>query len=439
MTSGLPPPNPVSIKPTDLRGILKYVPRFQGQVFVVAVDGAVVADENFANILLDIAVLKSLGIKVVIVHGVGRQIRDLSTLRNIPISDDTGEGATDAATLDLAIRASSRVSHQILEGLTQAGLKCAITNAVRAVPMGILKGTDLLFTGRVDRVDKDFLVQLIQHGAVPILQPIGFDRDGRTLRLNSDLLAREVAEALGATKIVFLAQAPGLAIDGEIRREVPVDVLAALLEKNPAAVAGRLASKARQAVAAILAGVPRVHLVDGELPDGLINEIFSNIGVGTLIYGNDYQQIRRATRRDVRAIYNLLRNAVKREELVHRTQQAIEKNIDQFFVYEIDENLVATVSLAFYPDKPQLAELGSLYVVPYYHGRGLGKKMVNFACREAQQRGATEVVALSTQSFAFFSGVCGFAETPKEILPEARLKAYEESARNSRILVRKAG
>ena len=439
MTSGLPPPNSVSIKPTDLRGILKYVPRFQGQVFVVAVDGAVVADENFANILLDIAVLKSLGIKVVIVHGVGRQIRDLSTLRNIPISDDTGEGATDAATLDLAIRASSRVSHQILEGLTQAGLKCAITNAVRAVPMGILKGTDLLFTGRVDRVDKDFLLQLIQHGAVPILQPIGFDRDGRTLRLNSDLLAREVAEALGATKIVFLAQAPGLAIDGEIRREVPVDVLAALLEKNPAAVAGRLASKARQAVAAILAGVPRVHLVDGELPDGLINEIFSNIGVGTLIYGNDYQQIRRATRRDVRAIYNLLRNAVKREELVPRSQQTIEKNIDQFFVYEIDENLVATVSLAFYPDKPQFAELGSLYVVPYYHGRGLGKKMVNFACREAQQRGATEVVALSTQSFAFFSGVCGFAEATKEILPEARLKAYEESARNSRILVRKAG
>jgi amino-acid N-acetyltransferase len=439
MTSGLPAPIPANIKPTDLRGILKYVPRFQGQVFVIAVDGAVVADDNFANILLDVAVLKSLGIKVVIVHGIGRQIRDLSALRNIAISDASGEGVTDSATLDLAIRASSRVSHQILEGLTQAGLKCAITNAVRAVPMGIIKGADLLFTGRVDRLDKDFLLQLIQHGAVPILQPIGFDRDGRTLRLNSDLLAREIAEALGATKIVFLAQARGLEIDGEIRRELPVEVLADLLEKRPDALPDRLASKARQAVAAILAGVPRVHIVDGELPDGLINEIFSNIGVGTLVYGNDYQQIRRATRRDVRAIYNLLRNAVKREELVHRTQQAIERNIDQFFVYEIDENLVATVSLAFYPDKPQLAELGSLYVVPYYHGRGLGKKMVAFACREAQQRGATEVVALSTQSFAFFTGVCGFEETTKEILPEARLKSYDESGRNSRVLLRKAG
>jgi amino-acid N-acetyltransferase len=439
MSSGQPASPTATIKPTDLRGILKYVPRFQGQIFVIAADGAVVADENFANILLDIAVLKSLGIKVVMVHGIGQQIRDLSRLRNLPISDDSGEGPTDPATLDLAIRASSRVSHQILEGLTQAGLKCAITNAVRAVPMGILKGTDLQFTGRVDRIDKEFLQQLIQNGVVPILQPIGFDRDGRTLRLNSDLLARELAESLGATKIVFLTQAAGLEIDGEIRRDIPVEVLAALLEKDASAFAGRIRSKAREAVAAILAGVPRVHLVDGGIHDGLINEIFSNVGVGTLIYGNDYQQIRRATRRDVRAIYNLLRNSVKREELVHRTQQAIEKNIDQFFVYEIDENLIAAVSLAFYPDKPQLAELGSLYVLPFYHGRGLGKKMVAFACREAHQRGATQVVALSTQSFAFFTGVCGFEEAGKEILPEARLKAYEESARNSRILVRKAG
>jgi amino-acid N-acetyltransferase len=432
-------PTPANIKPADLRGILKYVPRFQGQIFVIAIDGAVVADDNFANILLDIAVLRSLGIKVVIVHGIARQLRELSNLRQIPISDATGEGVTDAPTLDLAIRASSRVSHQILEGLTQAGLKCTITNAVRAVPTGIIKGVDLLFTGRVDRVDKEFLLQIIQYGAVPILQPIGFDRDGRTLRLNSDLLARETAEALGATKIIFLAQAHGLEIDGEIRREVSVDTLATILEKQPQALPETLVSKAREAVAAVLAGVPRVHIVDGEMPDGLLNEIFSNIGVGTLIYGNDYQQIRRATRRDVRAIYNLHRYAVKREELIHRTQQAIEKNIDQFFVYEIDENLVATVSLAFYPDKPELAELGSLYVVPFYHGRGLGKKMVAFACREAMQRGATDVIALSTQSYAFFTGVCGFTETAKEILPEARLKLYEESGRNSRILVRKAG
>ena len=103
-----------TIKPTDLRGILQYVPRFQGQIFVVAMDGSIVADENFGNLLLDLAVLRSLGIKLVIVHGIGHQLRDLATTRKIPITNVDGSGVTDAATLDLAIRASSRVSHALV-------------------------------------------------------------------------------------------------------------------------------------------------------------------------------------------------------------------------------------------------------------------------------------------------------------------------------------
>jgi len=105
-----------TIKPTDLRGILQYVPRFQDQIFIIALDGAIVADENFPNLLVDIAVLRSLAIKVVLVHGIGQQIQELSRLRDIPISNSDGSGVTDTATLDLAVRASARVSHLILEG-----------------------------------------------------------------------------------------------------------------------------------------------------------------------------------------------------------------------------------------------------------------------------------------------------------------------------------
>ena len=192
------------IKPTDLRGILKYVPRFQGQIFVIALDGSIVADENFSNLLIDIAVLRSLGIKLVLVHGISQQIEELSAARKIPITDSRGTGVTDAATLDLAIRASARVSHLILEGLTQNGLKCAITNAVRSVPVGIIKGLDQQFTGRVDRIDKEFILHLIAADIVPILSPIGFAPDGHSLRINSDLLAAEFAEVLQASKIIYL-------------------------------------------------------------------------------------------------------------------------------------------------------------------------------------------------------------------------------------------
>jgi amino-acid N-acetyltransferase len=437
MSNSAPPSaTTTTIKPTDLRGILKYVPRFQDQIFVIALDGAIVADENFGNLLVDIAVLRSLGIKVVLVHGIGQQLQELSASRGIPISDTTGTGTTDTATLDLAVRASSRVSHVILEGLTQNTLKCAITNAVRALPLGILKGVDHQFTGRVDRIDTEFILTLINKSIIPILSPIGYGPDGKALRVNSDLLAAEIAEALRASKILYLALQPGLEIKGDVKREISVEALRALLKDEPDAIPEHTRSKAIHAIKAIETGTPRVHLVDGRIFDGLINEIFSSEGVGSLIYGNDYQQIRRAKRSDVRAIYNLTRGAVKREELVYRTQQAIEKNIDQFFVFEIDENLIACVSLYFYPDKPQLAEVGSLYVLPFYHNRGIGRKMVDYACMMAKERGAKTIVALSTQSYSFFISALNFEEADKDILPEARLKLYEESGRNPKVLVK---
>jgi amino-acid N-acetyltransferase len=425
-----------TIKPTDLRGILKYVPRFQGQIFIIAVDGSIIADENFSNLLVDVAVLRSLGIKVVLVHGIGQQIQELAALRGVAITDAFGTGVTDAPTLDLAIRSASRVSHLILEGLTQNNLKAVITNSVRALPLGIIKGVDHQFTGKVERIDKDFITSLINDQVVPLVSPLAFGPDGRTLRVNSDLLAAELAEALHATKVIYLTPEAGLEINGELHRQVAVGALRQVLEEHPEQISEISRSKAINAVRAIDTGTPRVHLVDGRVFDGLLNEIFSNEGVGTLIYGNDYQQIRKATRRDVRFIHSLTRSAVKREELLHRTQQAIEKNIDQFYVFEIDENIIACVTLIIYPGKPPLAELGSLYVLPFYHNRGIGKKMVEYACLMAKERGATQIIALSTQSFGFFTNTCGFEEADKSILPEVRLKLYDESGRNAKVLTK---
>jgi amino-acid N-acetyltransferase len=429
--------NDHSLKPTDLRGILKYVPRFQGQIFVIAIDGSIVADENFSNLLVDIAVLRSLGIKLVLVHGVGHQLQELSALRGIPITNADGTGITDPATLDLAIRASSRVSHLVLEGLTQNSLKAAFTNAIRALPVGILKGIDQQLTGKVERIDKELILGLIDKQVVPLVSPLAFGPDGKSLRVNSDLLAAEVAEALHATKIIYLTPQAGLEIAGKVRRDISVDALRILLQERPADFAEASYSKAVHAIKAIETGTPRVHVLDGRVVDGLLNEIFSNEGVGSLVYGNDYQQIRKATKGDVRFINNLTRNAVRREELVHRTQQAIEKNIDQFYVFEVDENIIACVTLYFYPERPGLAEIGSLYVMPFYQNGGVGQKMVDFACMRAKERGAGMVVALSTQNFGFFTNTCGFTEAEKDILPESRLKVYEDSGRNAKVLVKK--
>lgn len=427
---------PTHIKPADLRGILKYVPRFRDQVFVIAVDGSVLADENFANLLLDIAVLRSLHIGVVLVHGIGKQLNDLSAERNIPISDTHGVGITDATTLALGIEASAMVAHRVLEGLTQGGLRYAVTNAIRATPVGIVRGADQLFTGKVERVDVSTIQHLMEAQLVPVVSPIAFNRDGRSLRINSDLLATELAIALKATKILFLCPFAGLEVDGQVKRHIAMEELEDILRKHPEAIGENARSKALHAVKAIKAGPPRVHLLDGRVYEGLLTEIFSNEGVGTLIYGNEYQQIRPAVRRDARTIYNLTRQAVKREEILHRSLQSIERNIDDFYVFEIDENPVACMALQVYPEKG-VAEMGSLFVMPAYQHTGVGRKMVSFASVEAKRRGAKNLIALSTQTFAFFHSVCGFEEAGKEILPPERLAAYERSQRNSRVLVKR--
>src|SRR5262245_56195197 len=188
---------------TDLREILRYVPQFRDRVFVIAMDGAVVEDDNFGNLLLDIALLRSLRIGVALVHGAGFQVRRLADQAGVTPSNLDGIGVTDAATLELALTAANRVSHEILEGLASADLRGAVGNALVAHPAGILGGVDHQHTGRVERVDVGLLNALLEHDVVPVVPPLGCDGEGHTYRLNSDAVAVEVARSLRAVKLIF--------------------------------------------------------------------------------------------------------------------------------------------------------------------------------------------------------------------------------------------
>jgi amino-acid N-acetyltransferase len=198
------------VKPTDLRGILQYIPRFREKTFILALDGAIVTDENFANILLDIAVLRSLNIRVVLVHGAAAQIKSLAEEQKVTASNLDGAGVTDEATLKLSLTAANRLTHEILEGLSANDLRAASTNAIIAHPMGIIQGVDHLFTGKVERVDVELLQSLLAQGVIPVIPPLGFDGDGKTYRVNSDGVALAVADALKAVKLIFITTADGL-------------------------------------------------------------------------------------------------------------------------------------------------------------------------------------------------------------------------------------
>lgn len=424
------------MKLTDLRGILQYIPRFREKTFILSIDGAVVTDENFANILLDVAVLRSLNIRVVIVHGAAAQIKALAGEQRVKPSDLDGSGITDEGTLRLALTAANRLTHEILEGLSANDLRAVSTNGITAHPMGILQGVDHLFTGKVEKVDIEMFQTLLAQGVIPIVPPLGFDGDGKTYRVNSDHVAVAVADALRAAKLIYITTSDGIYYQGILIRQMLASDLDQILAQKKPDIPPELLSKATQAAAACRAGVPRVHIINGRVDEGLLAEVFSNEGIGTLIYANEYQQVRRALKKDVRAIMQLTKSAVASDELVKRTRANIEKQLGDYYIFEIDKNPVACVALHVYPEERK-GELAFLYVNRSHENQGIGLKMIQFTESKARELGLSELIALSTQAFTYFQSKAGFVEGTPDDLPPARREKYDQSGRNSKVLVKK--
>jgi amino-acid N-acetyltransferase len=426
------------MKVSDLRGILQYVPRFRERIFVVSLDGEIVASPNFANILLDLAVLRSLSIKVILVHGASMQITQLAADRGVTITNADGTGITDEPTLKVSLEAVTNVMNEIMQGLTSVDLRAAYANAIIAHPAGILGGVDFLNTGRVERVDIKSLHLFLNEGIIPLIPPIGYDGEGKTFRVNSDGVALEVAEAMQAMKILYLSAHDGVIVDGELVGQLSIVEAEECVKKGRGTIDAGLLSKLEHAARACRLGVARVHLLNGLNDEALLSEIFSQEGVGTMVYSNEYQQIRRVFKKDVRAIIALIRQSVNSEELVKRTRADVVAHLEDYWVLEIDRNLVGCVALHHYPEQG-IAELACLYVHKNHEGQGYGRKLMAFAEQLAAEKGIKQVMALSTQTFNYFQQKGGYSEATPDILPPERRKKYDASARNSKVMLKTLG
>ncbi len=421
------------VKPTDLRGILQYIPKFRDRIFVISIDGAIVSDENFANLLLDFAVLRSLNIRVTLVHGAASQIAALAAERGVEPSDLDGTEPVNAVTLELALTAANRLTHEILEGFTANGLRGVSTNAVTAHPRGIIDGIDYWYAGKAERIDLGHLEGLLAQGNIPVIPPLGFDREGNTYRVNSDDLAREVAVRLKATKLIYVTTRDGLIRNSEVIRQIPNGELDQILEHEPASLQPEQLAKARNSATACRAGIPRVHLINGSVHEGLLAEVFSNTGIGTLVYANEYRQIRPAKKNDLSSILTLTKNAVEAEELMDRSLADIEANIAEYHLFEIDGNPVGCFSLTLYPDS-NMGELGSVCVSAAHENQGIGSRLVEYAEKLGRDHGLTRLFVLSTQTFKWFQSRAGFTEGELSNVPEPRHAAATSNGRNSKVL-----
>lgn len=419
----------------DIRGILRYVPQFRGQLFVVLIDSGIIEHENLANVMLDLAVLHSLSIRVVVVFGARHQIADLAARRGVEISNADATAVTDDATLEVAIDAISRLTTNLLQQFLVVNLRAGVANALIAHPAGVIRGRDLQNTGTIDRVDSQALHAMINDGMIPIVPPLGYERQGRVLRVNSAAAAVDVAISMRASKLLFAGPGTIEDRDGQRIRQLSVaeaKALAANPHDDPDALKY---VQLRHAARACEGGVARAHFIDGRTDDALLGELFSIEGVGTMVYADAYQQIRPARRADIPGIMGMIRRAVDDEELVERSREEIRANLSDYFVLELDGNIVGTVAIHPWLERG-MAEVACVYIRRTHEGMGYGRKLVQFAEKRARELGAHTLFALSTQAYNFFSKKLGFQSAEPDILPPARLERLLRSGRNSRVMIR---
>jgi amino-acid N-acetyltransferase len=243
----------------------------------------------------------------------------------------------------------------------------------------------------------------------------------------------EFARRIGVAKLIALLE-EDLLIDGLPAHAVPAAEAEALTSR--ATVPG--AALLRAAAAACRRGIPRVHILNGRRQGVLVDELFSNEGVGTMIHADSYREIRRLREEDIPELLGMIGRAVRRTSLVARTYEEIQSRLGEFRVLAIDGNVVGCVALHEHPAEA-CAEVACLHVKEPHEGRGYGIELVRHVEDLARERGIPRVFALTNRASAFFQDKLGYRPGSVDDLPEARKRQFEASGRDSLVFSRLLG
>lgn len=417
-----------------------YINAFRGRIFVITFGGECVADPDFANLVHDIALLNSLGVQLVLVHGARPQIEQRLRERGAEIRYVNGLRITDATALTCVKEAAGTVRVEI-EALLSMGLanspmagariKVAAGNFVTAKPLGIHEGVDYGLTGEVRRIEADAIRQRLNDGCVVVMSPLGYSPTGEVFNLTAAEVATAAAGALKADKLIHLVEASGLLADGR-RRLVRQLTLAEAKQRlaQAKALPEETAGALHSAVTACQNGVRRAHLVDRRIDGGLLLELFTRDGIGTLITADIYEGMRRATLDDIGGLLELIKPLEDAGILVPRSRELLEMEIERFAVVERDRAIIACAGLYPFPEK-KAAEIACLAIHPDYRGRGYGSTLLQRLENEAERLGIKRLFALTTRTSHWFRER-GFRPGTLKDLPVARRRLYNFQ-RNSKV------
>ena len=427
---------------TWFRSVAPYINAFRGKTFVVAFGGEVVADGKFVELTHDFNLLAALGIRLVLVHGARPQIEQHLSRNDIADCYHQNIRLTDAATMQCVKEAVGRVRFEI-EALLSMGLanspmanadiRVAGGNFITAQPIGVINGVDLQHTGRVRKVDVAAIRDRMEFGEVVLLSPLGYSPTGEVFNLTLEELATQVAIELDADKLVFLQDADGvMTAAGELLRELTADQASALLASGQP-LSDDAALFLPCAVAACQAGVARSHLISRHTDGALLQELFTDSGIGSMVVESTLNTLRAAGIDDVGGIVQLLQPLEAEGTLVRRSRELLEREIDRFVVLEHDHRIIGCAALYPFPDMAA-GELACLAVQPAYHRHGYGEVLLRHIAAEAQAQGLQQLFVLTTRTAHWFIER-GFQAAEVSQLP-AQKQALYNYQRRSKVFVK---
>lgn len=419
-----------------------YIHAHRGRTFVLMFGGEAVLDSGFRHLIHDIALMHSLGVRLVLVHGSKPQIDRRLRERGIRTRFHNGIRITDPQTMRCVEDAVGNTRMRI-EGLLSMGLpsspmahariRVASGNFVVARSLGVRDGIDFQFTGGIRRIDVDGIRNRLDSGAIVLLSPLGYSPAGEAYNLSSHELAASAAVALGADKLILLVEGRGV-----------VDRRGRVIPQLSPAEAEELASSAKHlhpdtvkhlvaAARACSEGVRRVHLVERRIDGAVLQELFTREGRGTLVTADRYEDLRPARLDDIPGMLELLQPLEEAGILVRRSRETLEQEIERFSVLERDGMIIGCAALeAFLPEK--VGEIYCLAVDPHYRKAGRGEQIVEALCERARAMGLERVFVLTTQTSDWFRER-GFVPASVRDLPAARRARYDRK-RRSKVLVR---
>ncbi|WP_455211385.1 amino-acid N-acetyltransferase [Kaarinaea lacus] len=408
-----------------------YINSFRGKTFVIVFNGEAVDDPLFPHLIHDIALLDSLGIRLVLVHGARPQIEQrlskagakFEYFNDLRITDELALQCVKEAVGAIRVEVESLLSMGLSNSpMAGAQLQVVSGNFVIAKPFGIRDGVDFLHTGEVRKINAAAINQQLNNGTIALLSPVGYSPTGEAFNLSAEDVATAVSIALKADKLIYLTEDESLqdSVNRSIR-ELSLAKASELLDKTTN-LPRQTQRILRSAVRVCSSGVRRVHVVSRHTDGALLQELFTRDGVGTLVSADLYEGTRQAHIEDVAGLLELIAPLEEEGMLVRRSREKLEMEINHFIVVERDGMIIGCA--AYYPfQEAKTAELACLAVHPTYQGTGRGDALLHYVEQKARDNAVEQLFVLSTRSMHWFLER-GFRQGDIDDLPMQRQSLY---------------